>query len=89
MVWDGFKTQEYHCHHQHHHHGCHLHHHHNHIHHDPIFPSMPTNIKPDIPIFAVKPDEDVNLHLIVFFLWHSLRQLNRDSIKLRHPKIIV
>ena len=47
---------------------------------------MQTKIKPNIPIFATKSDEDANFHVFVFFLWHSLRQLNYDSIKLRHPK---
>ena len=50
MEWDGFKTQGN----NYHHHGCNLHHHHNNIHHVPIFSSMETNIKPNIPISVVK-----------------------------------
>ena len=70
MVWEGFKNQGNHSHNRHHHHGFHFHNHHHHIHHDPIFPSIPTKIKPDIPIFAAKPDEDDNFH--VFFLSCSI-----------------
>ena len=51
MVWDGFKTQGNNSHHP----GFNLNHHHNNIHHFPIILSMETKIKPNIPIFAVKP----------------------------------
>ena len=87
MVWEGFKTKGIHCHHHHYHHDCHFYPHHHHIYHDPIFPSMPTKIKPYIPNFPVKPIEDANFHVFSFSVWNYLRRLNHDSIKLAHPQI--
>jgi hypothetical protein len=53
------------------------------IRHSPQWPAIPAKLPSDIPKFNKKVVEDLNNHVMTFYLWCSSNSLMDDSIRLR------